>query len=156
MCLRSCRFPIVSRKPAGNEPSGTHTGAERQRNHVAADTLNMTARAPISGLIVAGRSLAALLAILLVATDASSQIKLSDLFKKLPSAGLSEADAGRGIKEALAQGVTKAVLNLHKTDGFFGSEIYKVLLPPDARKAESTLRRIGFGSQVDKAVLAIN
>jgi hypothetical protein len=31
-----------------------------------------------------------------------------------------------------------------------------VLLPPDARHAEQTLRRFGFGAQVDRAVLAIN
>jgi len=100
--------------------------------------------------------LVALLAILLVATEASSQIRFKDFFKKLPSAGISEDEAGRGIKEALAQGVTKAVLNLHRTDGFFGSDLYKVLLPPDARKAETTLRGIGLGGQVDQAILAIN
>jgi hypothetical protein len=48
------------------------------------------------------------------------------------------------------------VLTLHTTDGFFGSDIYKVLLPPDARKAETTLRGIGLGGQVDQAVLMIN
>jgi Protein of unknown function (DUF4197) len=105
--------------------------------------------------IIAWR-LVALLAILLVATEANSQIRFKDFFKKLPSAGISEDEAGRGIKEALAQGVTKAVLNLHRTDGFFGSDLYKVLLPPDARKAETTLRGIGLGGQVDQAILAIN
>ena len=56
----------------------------------------------------------------------------------------------------MTQGVANAVLNLNRTDGFFGSEIYKVLLPPDSKKAETMLRRIGMGSQVDKAILAIN
>src|SRR6185295_17832794 len=28
--------------------------------------------------------------------------------------------------------------------------------PPDSRKAETTLRKIGLGGQVDKAILAIN
>ena len=31
-----------------------------------------------------------------------------------------------------------------------------MLLPPDAKKIESTLRNLGMGAQVDKAVLAIN
>lgn len=92
----------------------------------------------------------------LLATDASSQIRISDWLKKVPVPGISEAEAGQGIKEALAQGVARAVLNLHRTDGFFGSDLYKVLLPPDARRAESGLRRIGLGGQVDRAVLAIN
>jgi Protein of unknown function (DUF4197) len=99
---------------------------------------------------------AVLLIFLAVASQASAQINLSELFKKIPSSGLTEKDASLGIKEALTQGITKAVLNLHKTDGFFGSDIYKMLLPPDSQKAEKALRRIGLGSQVDKAILAIN
>ena len=89
-------------------------------------------------------------------TDASAQIDLSGILKKIPGSGLTEKDAALGIKEALTQGIGKAVLNLHKTDGFFGSDIYKLLLPPDSQKAEKTLRKIGLGSQVDKAILAIN
>lgn len=106
--------------------------------------------------LVASRCAAALVAVLLCASEGAPQIRLSDWLKKVPSAGLSEGDAAAGIKEALAQGVGKAVLNLHRTDGFFTSDLYKVLLPPDSRRAESTLRRIGLGGQVDKAILAIN
>jgi hypothetical protein len=82
--------------------------------------------------------------------------KLKNIISKAPGAGVSENEAGQGIKEALTKGVTTAVLNLNKTDGFFGSEFYKMLLPPDAQKIETTLRKIGMGAQVDKAVLAIN
>src|SRR5262245_48698196 len=96
-----------------------------------------------------------LIAVVSITRDASAQINLGKILKRLPG-GISENEAGQGIREALTQGVTRAVLNLHKTDGFFGSEIYKVFLRPDARKAESTLRRIGLGGQVDKAILAIN
>lgn len=125
-------------------------------NVVSSDTWRMQGRpCPAIGPITAWR-LVALLSVLLVATDASSQIRLRDWFRKIGSTGVSESDAGQGIKEALAQGVTKAVLNLHKTDGFFGSDLYKVLLPPDARKAEAALRGIGLGGQVDNAILAIN
>jgi hypothetical protein len=69
---------------------------------------------------------------------------------------ITEGEAGQGIKEALAQGVTNAVLNLNKTDGFFGSEFYKLLMPPDAQKVVNTLNSLGMNSLVDKAVLAIN
>ncbi len=87
-----------------------------------------------------------------------SQFKLPKILsnKNSSTGSITENEAGQGIKEALAQGVTNAVLNLNKTDGFFGSEIYKMLLPPDAKKIETTLRRMGMGAQVDKAVLAIN
>jgi len=102
------------------------------------------------------RCAVALLGVVLLSTGASSQVRFPDWLKKIPSTGITEAEAGRGVKDALAQGVTRAVLNLHKTDGFFGSDLYKVLLPPDSRKAESALRRIGLGSQIDRAILAIN
>jgi len=95
--------------------------------------------------------------ILLTSTSAFSQIKLPKFLNKNSSAsGVTENEAGQGIKEALTQGVTNAVLNLNKTDGFFGSEVYKMFLPPDAKKIETTLRNLGMGAQVDKAILAIN
>ena len=97
-----------------------------------------------------------LISLFLVSAEGSPQIKLADLFKKIPFAGISENEAGQGVKEALAQGITKAVLNLHQTDGFFGNDLYKLFLPPDARKAETTLRKIGLGGEVDKAILAMN
>lgn len=102
------------------------------------------------------RLAACTVAMLLVSSGVGAQGRLTDWLRRLPSAGLTEAEAGRGVKEALAQGVTRAVLNLHRTDGFFGSELYKVLLPPDAANAEAFLRRTGLGAQVDKAILAIN
>ena len=70
--------------------------------------------------------------------------------------GFTEAEAADGIKEALGQGLTKATLQLNNTDGFFKDAFYKILLPPDAKKIENTLRDIGLGSMVDKAILQIN
>ncbi|MEO5683316.1 MAG: DUF4197 domain-containing protein [Chitinophagaceae bacterium] len=83
-----------------------------------------------------------------------------ETLSKLPgmtSTGIvTEADAGQGIKEALAQGATNAVFNLNKENAFFGSDVYKMFLPADAQKIESTLRKLGMGKQVDKAILQIN
>lgn len=70
--------------------------------------------------------------------------------------GVTEAEAGEGIKEALSQGLVKAVLRLNKEDGFFKDALYKVLLPPDAKKIENTLRDLGMSKMVDKAILQIN
>jgi Protein of unknown function (DUF4197) len=70
--------------------------------------------------------------------------------------GISNAEAGSGIKEALAQGIAKSVLQLNTTDGFFKDALYKVLLPPEAKKIENTLRSLGLNSMVDKAILQIN
>lgn len=100
---------------------------------------------------------AILFSIALVPATSFSQIKLPKILTgKTSASGVTENEAGQGIKEALLQGVTTAVLNLNKTDGFFGSEFYKMLLPPDAVKAEKTLRNLGMGPQVDKAILSMN
>lgn len=96
------------------------------------------------------------LAASVLSTTTQAQIKLPKILKSATGSGLTQDEAGQGIKEALSQGVAKAILNLNKTDGFFGNAIYKVLLPPDAKKIESTLRNMGMGAQVDKAILAIN
>lgn len=81
---------------------------------------------------------------------------LSNLPGVYGGGGVSEQEAGQGIREALSQGISSAILNLNKTNGFFGNNAYKLFLPPDAKKIESTLRDIGLGSQVDKAILQIN
>jgi hypothetical protein len=81
-----------------------------------------------------------------------------DVINKLPQStgAITEAEAGRGIKEALSNGLAGAVLKLNKEDGFFKDALYKILLPPDAKKVENTLRSLGFNSMVDKAILQIN
>jgi Protein of unknown function (DUF4197) len=83
-----------------------------------------------------------------------------DTLSKIPGYGLplpvSEAEAGQGIQEALGQGISTAILSLNKENGFFGNDFYKILLPAEAQKLESTLRKIGLGNQVDKAILQIN
>jgi len=123
---------------------------------VPADTWSMEVCSRLARKRITALRLVALVSVLLVTTDATPQIRLRDWLGKIPSRGISESEASQGIKEALSQGVTKAVLNLHRTDGFFGSDLYKVLLPPDSRKAETALRGIGLGVQVDQAILAIN
>ena len=95
-----------------------------------------------------------LFAVLMLSTALSS----CDVLSKLPTmgGGVTEGEAGDGIKEALGQGLVKAVLQLNKPDGFFKDALYKVLLPPDAKKIENTLRDLGMNKMVDKAILAIN
>jgi Protein of unknown function (DUF4197)/Prokaryotic membrane lipoprotein lipid attachment site len=81
-----------------------------------------------------------------------------DVLQNLPTGAgaVTEAEAAQGIKEALGQGLANAVLKLNKEDGFFKDALYKVLLPPDAKKIENTLRTVGMGNLVDKAILQIN
>jgi hypothetical protein len=95
------------------------------------------------------------LAILVLSFTLSS----CDILSKLPTGtggGVTEFEAAEGIREALGQGLTKAVLQLNRPDGFFRDAFYKILMPPDARKIENTLRDLGMGKMVDKAILQIN
>ncbi len=86
-----------------------------------------------------------------------SQINLPGILTgKKTNTGITESEAGEGIKEALGQGLAKAVLQLNKEDGFFKDALYKILMPPDAEKIENTLRKMGMGNKVDQAILQIN
>jgi Protein of unknown function (DUF4197) len=97
---------------------------------------------------------------LLMAVGIITGLYSCDVLQQLPQtggmSGVTEAEAAQGIKEALSQGLVKATLQLNKTDGFFGDAFYKILLPPDAKKIENTLRTVGLGKSVDKAILQIN
>jgi len=72
------------------------------------------------------------------------------------SGGISNADAVQGLKEALKVGTDSATYHLSKLNGFFGDNAIKILLPPEAENVEKTLRSVGLGSLVDKAVLSMN
>lgn len=80
-----------------------------------------------------------------------------DTLSNLPvSVPVTQTEAAQGIREALDQGVGRGISLLNKQDGFFGNQAYKLLLPPDAQKIENTLRQVGMGSLVDRAILQIN
>ena len=53
-------------------------------------------------------------------------------------------------------GVQKGTAQLSAVDGFFKNAAVKILMPPEALKAEKTLRDMGFGKQVDDAILSMN
>jgi hypothetical protein len=70
-----------------------------------------------------------LLSVSLAAT-VNSQSILDKVKKKLnTNSGVTEEEAGRGVKEALNNGIGSAISFLNKPDAFFKSELYKVLLP---------------------------
>jgi hypothetical protein len=69
---------------------------------------------------------------------------------------LSQSEVAEGLKQALEQGISKGTDLASKTDGYFKNEMIKIWLPEDAQKVEKTLRQMGLGSEVDRALLAIN
>lgn len=70
-----------------------------------------------------------------------------DTLKEVANSVLSEPtleEIGRGLKEALSNGINKGVNALSQKDGYFKSA-YKILLPADAQKVADKLRGIpGF------------
>jgi hypothetical protein len=71
-------------------------------------------------------------------------------------AGLSNTEANGGLKEALTQGVGKAVASLGAADGFFGNKAVKIPLPKSLKKIEKGMKMFGMGKQSDELVLKMN
>jgi hypothetical protein len=85
--------------------------------------------------------------------------KVSALFKKIGLPGtdsLSTTDVVNGLKQALEIGAQKSANQLSATDGFFKNAAIKILLPPEAKQVEKTLRSLGMGKLVDDALLSMN
>lgn len=61
-----------------------------------------------------------------------------------------------GLKQALEIGTKNAGGKLSNVNGYFGNQLIKILMPPEVRQVESTLRSLGMGAEVDKAILAMN
>jgi len=81
---------------------------------------------------------------------------INKVLKSVKGGKLSTTDIGAGLKEALSVGVQKGTSQLSSMNGFFGDAAVKILLPPEAVKAEKTLRNMGLGKQVDEAILSMN
>lgn len=75
----------------------------------------------------------------------------------LPGAsGTDTEQIAAGLKEALTIGTQNSTGRLSAVDGFFSNAAIKILMPPEALKVESTLRNLGMGSLVDKAIRSMN
>ncbi|MFZ1528617.1 MAG: DUF4197 domain-containing protein [Ferruginibacter sp.] len=90
----------------------------------------------------------------------SSKNVLNAITKNIPGndggGSLSKEEIISGLKEALSVGTGNSAKKLGSVDGFFKDAALKILMPAEAKKAESTLRSMGMGSLVDKAVLSMN
>jgi len=69
---------------------------------------------------------------------------------------LTNSEIIAGLKEALEVGSNNAGKQLSTINGYFGNQVIKILMPPEVKKVENTLRSIGMGAEVDKAILAMN
>lgn len=71
-------------------------------------------------------------------------------------AGLSQQEAGQGLKGALEQGVAAAIGLLGQSDGFLGNPKVRIPLPKHLNSAAKMLRLAGQGRQLDGLVTGMN
>lgn len=83
--------------------------------------------------------------------------KNSGLSNNSSSVGnLSSSEIASGLREALTIGAQNASNKLSVTNGFWGNQAIKILLPQEVRTVETKLRAVGMGKLVDEAVLKLN
>lgn len=68
----------------------------------------------------------------------------------------SSLEIGSSLKQALELATSKSSDKLSAVDGFFGNATIKILFPPQAQKAEKTLRKFGFNKLCDDVILSLN
>src|SRR5688500_5069085 len=81
--------------------------------------------------------------------------KAGSIFGNKNGSGLTNQEVIAGLKEALSVGARNSSDKLSSVDGFFANAAIKVLMPEEAKKVESTLRNLGLGNMVDKAILSM-
>ena len=89
-------------------------------------------------------------------SSGSLRSSIQKVFGKGAGGSLSADDVAAGLREALTVGAQRGTRKLNAVDGFFANAALKILMPPEARKVEETLRGLGMGRQVDQAILAMN
>lgn len=88
--------------------------------------------------------------------DSSGKVNVGKILNNSTSKGLTSDEIISGLKEALNVGTNNSTKKLSTIDGFFKDAAIKVLMPAEAQKVEKKLRAIGFGKQVDDAILSMN
>jgi hypothetical protein len=88
----------------------------------------------------------------------STQITNStnQLGKLLTENKLSSEEVGKGLKEALVQGVSKGSAQASQVDGYFKNSLLKLLMPPEMQKVDARLRSMGMNKLMDDFVLSLN
>ncbi len=87
----------------------------------------------------------------------SSCAELQQVANQLPNVlEQGNLDISGGLKEALNNGISKQVVKLTATDGFFKNEAVKILLPDELKKVDKGLRDIGMSKLADEGLKVLN
>ncbi len=69
---------------------------------------------------------------------------------------ITNAEAVRGLRQALTDGSLAAVARLGVENGYFGNPKVRIPLPPSLQRVERGLRAFGMRREADELVLAMN
>ena len=101
--------------------------------------------------------------VLLLALSTSTFAQFGKLVDKAKSAvangsssGSNPSEIANALKQALEIGANKSADVLSVSNGFFGNQTVKIFFPPEAQKAEATLRKLGLNQMCDDAILSFN
>lgn len=89
-------------------------------------------------------------------TSAQINQALEDVNKTLGDKPLTTGEVAEGLKEALVKGISTGSDLVSVTDGYFKNPQIKIPFPPEVKKVEDAMRKIGLGSEVDKFVMTLN
>ena len=95
--------------------------------------------------------------VLFVVISLAGCAELQNVVNNLPnSGGLTQAQIGNGLRQALDKGIKNQVSKLTSTDGFYRNELVKILLPEELQAVDNGLRKIGLGNLADEGIKALN
>ena len=92
----------------------------------------------------------------LQAQNIGSLLKMATSIVEQSQTGLSSGDIANGLKEALQKGAQKGTAKLSSPGGFLENAALKIIMPPEAQKIESTLRKLGFNQLMDDMIVSMN
>jgi hypothetical protein len=94
--------------------------------------------------------------------SAQAQTSPGSILDRLPRGvlpgrgGLTAREADMGLREALNVGADVVVASLGRTDGFWGSDRFRIPLPGQLASLQRRLQRLGMAGPLDELQLKIN
>ena len=95
-----------------------------------------------------------LLTLLVFGCDTTQIAQRIDNFRARTNLGDGEIAAG--LKEALVSGISKGADQASMRDGYFRNSLIKLGLPPEIKKIEGILKRVGLENVMDQFVENLN
>jgi len=87
--------------------------------------------------------------LLLVSCSAKQTVK--DGYQPLTAAEVTEA-----LRDVLGRSIARSVAFAAVSGGFYDDPRLRIEFPPGTEKMQNTLRKLGFGAQIDRTVLQMN